>query len=121
MSNSKEQVRLPAKWLDEMKRLWFEKEPDRIKALMANEFCYYEDPLTETPIRKIEDLVLVWQEIRFQTIEWINIDIIYQTDTVAVARWAFKQKGHPESVGCYFLEVDRFGKCVSFRQWWNTR
>jgi hypothetical protein len=92
------------------------KKPEQLIPLLAEQLEYYEDP-SQLPLTNISDVVACWQEIKAQNIEYIQIEVLHECKNVACAMWKFKQFGHPEEIGCYFLKLNDQGKCVVFRQW----
>ena len=109
----------PSDWLEKMRQIWLHQTPDLIAGLLAEECEYHEDPLSP-PLENISDIVAVWQEIKTQNIDYVEIDILHEHNNTCTAKWRFKEKDKTEHVGCYFLILDTDGKCVHFRQWWNS-
>ncbi len=109
----------PTQWLSKMKEIWLKQKPDLILDLLDDSLKYYEDP-TQPPFTKKLEVVKAWQEIKTQNIEYINIEILHEDCNVAMALWKFKEYNKVEHVGAYFLKLNESGKCILFRQWWNS-
>ncbi|MCB9965546.1 MAG: hypothetical protein H6855_05650 [Rhodospirillales bacterium] len=107
------------KWFSTMKEIWLSQDPDLIAEIISDTPEYYENPF-EPPLTTKEDVVGVWQDIKSQKIDFVKIDILYQTDKVGMAMWKFKETDKPLHIGSYYLELDQHGKCSLFRQWWNS-
>ena len=112
-------MRTPKEWFEEMRQIWLNKKPDLIDGLLAADVQYYENPF-DPPLTKIADIVSVWQEIKEQNIERIDIDILHEDKNIGMATWRFKHVNQPEHTGSYFLKLDTQGKCLEFRQWWQV-
>ncbi|MFA6280749.1 MAG: hypothetical protein WC612_08215 [Bdellovibrionales bacterium] len=109
------------KWLEDMKTIWLEKKPDLIAAILATKLEYYENPF-EPPLTSIESVVSAWQGIKNQNIEYVEIEILHESpEGIGTAIWKFKERNSTEHIGCYFLKLDKKGKCSYFRQFWNSR
>lgn len=109
------------KWLNEMRRIWLDKDPDSIVNILAEDLEYYEDPFQE-PLTDKMKVVSEWQAVKNQNIEFVDIEILHETaDNVGVALWRFKEVGSAEHCGSYFLKLDDNGKCTHFRQFWNVK
>jgi hypothetical protein len=107
------------KWLNDMRDIWLSKTPDKMTDILSEELRYYEDPFQE-PCLSAEEVVKEWQAIHEQNIEYVEIELLYEHDNVGVAQWKFKEKNTPLHVGCYFIQLNEEGKCIQFRQWWNS-
>ncbi len=106
-------------WFNQMKTIWLEKRPDEIAFLLSDNVEYHENPL-EPPLTTKEEVVQAWQEIKNQNIDYVEIEVLCETDNVGFAIWRFQAHGSPLHVGSYYLELDDDGKCKVFRQWWNS-
>ncbi|MDX9690177.1 MAG: hypothetical protein EOM37_08450 [Proteobacteria bacterium] len=110
-----------SKWLDNMRTFWIEKQPDRIAEILAPSLEYYEDPF-KPPLTTVGAVVSAWQEIKGQEIEFVEIELLHESaEGIGTAIWRFKTKDSPEHIGCYFIKIDKKGKCVYFRQFWNSK
>ncbi len=110
----------PTEWFGKMKEIWLAQDPNRMAELLADTLEYHENPL-ETPLRTIQAVVDAWKEIKDQNIEYVEIEMLYENESVAMALWRFKQVNQPEHIGSYFLKLNNQGRCVEFRQWWSSR
>lgn len=115
-------TRTPGQWFEEMREIWVAQEPEKLSALLSDDITYHEDPLAP-PLTSPESILNVWQEVKEQKIDYVKIELLYEDieKGIGVALWHFKQTDQPEHVGSYFLELDKNGRCKTFRQWWNTR
>lgn len=82
---------------------------------------FYENPF-DPPLTAVEDVVAVWQEIKEQDIEFVEIELLHESpEGIGTAIWRFKTKDSSEHIGCYFVKLDKNGKCIYFRQFWNSK
>ncbi len=107
-------------WLNQMKAIWLEKRPDDIGALLSDKgFVYNEHPFHDPLITK-NDVISAWQDIKHQDIDYVTMNVLYETNNIGVAEWHFKMKDEPLHIGSYYLELDDDGLCTHFRQWWTV-
>jgi len=110
-------------WFEKLKDIWLRKASDEIKELVSDNFSYYEDPF-EAPVTDKGKLTEMWKEIEGQDIELLEIDSLVAGDSLGSARYHFVAQingARHESKGSYFVELDKEGKAIEFRQWWNTK
>lgn len=109
------------RWFDTMRAIWLEKQPDRMAEILSPSLEYFENPF-EPPLTTIEAVVSAWQEIKGQEIEFVEIELLHESaDGIGTAIWRFKTKDCSEHIGCYFVKLDKNGKCIYFRQFWNSK
>ena len=111
----------PTQWLEAMRSVWLSQKPADIAELLSENLHYYESPTDEQPLRTVDDVVKEWETIKYQDIEYVDIDVLHEDNNVCFAQWRFKELNKPEHIGSYFLKLDESGKCIEFRQWWNVK
>jgi len=108
------------KWFEQMRSIWIEKRPNDIGVLLSdNAFNYHEHPFSAS-LKTKNEVTGAWQEILNQDIDYVEVKILYETESVGCAEWRFKIKNEPLHIGSYFLKLDSDGKCIEFRQWWTV-
>jgi hypothetical protein len=112
----------PEIWFEKLRDIWLKKDSEGIVSLMALDFAYFEDPF-ESPITDKEELIEVWQEVKQQDIELLDIQNLVSNDTEGSARYHFIAEingEHHESKGVYYVKLNTDGEAMEFRQWWNV-
>ena len=113
-----------SKWLNELKRIWLEKDIPALKETLADKFDYYEDPY-QPAIKTWEELESAWQEINDQDIEQLDIQVLIDGDHEGSAMYHFVYANpvgtQCESRGSYYLRLDSEGRATEFRQWWTIK
>jgi hypothetical protein len=111
-------------WFDGLKRIWETKKPEGIIALCADSFTWYETPFDE-PITTREDLLNEWRGILKQEAISVQYEVESIYENVGLAHWhaAFTRLPGKEKVeldGIFKVVINTEGKCIEFRQWYNT-
>ena len=113
------------RWFDALMNIWRDKKPERVTDLCADAFFWYETPFSE-PITHKESLKKEWQSILNQTDISLKYKILSIHDNIGIAQWEAlftTQKPYKKYHlnGIYFVKLDNQGKCIEFRQWFNTK
>jgi len=111
-------------WFEKLRILWVEKDIDALSGLVADEFEYFESPFEE-PITSVEKLKEVWEGVKEQNIQSLEIESLITGDIEGLARYTFINKtvdgSIQESVGAYYVLLNTEGRAVEFRQWWMNK
>lgn len=112
------------RWFEKLKVLWIEKDIELLGELMSDEFEYFENPFEE-PIISLIELKKVWQGVKEQDIQSLEIESLITGDMEGSAKYSFVNKTSngsiEESVGVYYVILDTQGKALEFRQWWMKK
>ncbi len=112
-------------WLNNLKVAWEDRNPDLAASLCAEDILWFESPF-ESPLRSKKDVLKEWQTVLDQDDIHVKYDVIWYQDGVGTAHWnaTFTRIGTLEIVemdGIFHLKLNADGKCVEFRQWYNTK
>ena len=113
-----------AKWFEELKRIWLEKDIPALREILADEFDYYEDPYLPA-IKTWHELESAWQEIKDQDIKKLDIQVLIDGTNEGSGMYHFIYADpagvQHESKGSYYLKLNPEGKATEFRQWWTVQ
>ncbi|MBI1862766.1 hypothetical protein HYS00_01460 [Candidatus Microgenomates bacterium] len=112
-------------WLENLKRIWETKTPNKITSICANEFIWYETPF-DNPLTTKEQLLNEWQSVLNQKHITVSYKILCITDNIGIAQWHANFTRLPsnepaELDGIFQITLDAFGCCTEFRQWYNSK
>mgnify|MGYP002152695364 CR=1 FL=1 len=111
-------------WFRELQRIWLEKDIPALRAIIADDFTYYEDPFAPA-ITTWQELQEVWQEIKEQDIKHLAIIATITGERQGAARYEFifhdSHGVQHESRGAYYVALNEAGRATEFRQWWTEK
>src|SRR5690348_7631471 len=115
-----------AKWLEDLKRAWEERDPSLLQGILNDELNYYEVP-SEKPYTTKESVIKLWEDVpqSQQNIQF-NYNILYTNENQGFAHWtaSFERiakniKAHLD--GIFIVTLNEKGLCTEFRQWWYSK
>jgi hypothetical protein len=113
------------KWLDSLKEIWQTKNPQKIMHICSEKFVWHETPF-DTPLTTQEQLVNEWKSILDQDNIQVSYTVLCIKENMCVAQWhaTFTRLPSKEPVeldGIFQITLDKKGKCIEFRQWYNAK
>lgn len=111
-------------WLKQMKVAWESGNADAATALFAYPVTYHEEPFVP-PVHTRHEVNKLWKEIEQQRHVQFAYDIICIEGDTAVVHWSvqyddIQRQKHENLDGIFLLVFNHEGKCVMFKQWYNS-
>lgn len=111
-------------WFDRLKAVWLAKDIEAVRALLSDEFRYYENPFEE-PLTRWEAVKKEWEAVKSQEIAGLDVAVLIAKDNEGVAMYTLalnNSAGAMEySRGSYYVKLDEQERAVEFRQWWMNQ
>jgi len=112
-------------WLDALKKVWEERDPNKVGDLCAEKFQWYESPF-DKPITKKEQLVKEWQNILKQENIQFSYQITSTKNSMCIAEWNVSftivpSKEVIQLAGIFKFLLNKDGDCIEFHQWYNIK
>ena len=115
---------LVRQWFKELEKAWSSKNISEIKDILSSKFIYYEHPF-EKPFTTWSQVEKAWQEIKNQKIIKLSINPLIYKNLNGSASYHLKYKDNygnlHESLGAYYVKLNRDGRAKEFRQWWVSK
>lgn len=109
-------------WINVFVTAWKEHDNETILDLFANVKEYYEGPFSKA-VSTREEIGMLWDEIKYQDISALDVDLIAIEDGVCAMHWYFdyqdtRDNNRYEMDGTYEIHFNEIGQCIYFKQWW---
>ena len=116
------QKELVVAWMKDLKSAWEQHDISKILLLFEDTNEYFEGPFSK-PVSTAEEIEGLWEEIEFQRIEKLDIDLIALEEGNSAMHWYLKyvdtrDEQLYEMDGAYEVHFNEKGKCTYFKQWW---
>lgn len=102
-------------WLNNLKTYWFNKDIDSAVSLFKKNTFYQETPFME-PYTTLEEINQVWQHIKNENIQNIEIKLLTIDGYTIIAQWILKQNDKDYD-GIYEIKFNDNKECIYFKSW----
>lgn len=102
------------KWCNDLRRFWEHKEIENIVSLFDENVIYYEMP--KEKVNSIRDIRQMWEEIKEQNTDNIELDILCINGNKCVANYILNDTTTYDMI--YEIKLNDCGKCIYFKQWY---
>ncbi len=111
-------------WFHALRQIWIDKDIEKVRTLLADNFQYYENPF-EKPLTSLKEVEMAWQEVHTQNISRLEIHTLVCHENEGSASYILTYTDSQgtifDSRGAYYVKLDSEGKALEFRQWWVGR
>ncbi len=109
-------------WLDNFKKAWENRNPEKAASLFSKDVVYFESPLNE-PCENWDTVLKLWKVVpENQKDVNFSYEIILSDEKIAVVNWKLSRIKLPTNEkevidGIFLLSLDSGGLCKFFKQW----
>ena len=103
------------KWLNSLKKYWFNKDIDNAVSLFKNTTFYQETPFMK-PYRTIEEINQEWQHVKDENIQNIEFNILAIEGLTVIVEWILTQNNQNFD-GIYEIKFNDNFECIYFKSW----
>ena len=107
------------KWLNKLKKYWFNKDIDGAVSLF-NKTVYYQETPFMKPYTTIDEISDEWQHVKNEDIQYIDFKILSIDNNTVIVNWLLKQNNEDYD-GIYEIKFDDDMNCVYFKSWEMTK
>ncbi len=103
------------KWLDNLKKYWFNKDIEMAISLFNKTTFYQETPFMK-PYTTIDEIREEWQHIKNENIQNIEFKVLAIDNLTLIAQWILKQNDQDYD-GIYEVKFNDNLECIYFKSW----
>lgn len=115
-----------AGWFARYVAAWTELDPADASALYSKDATYQEDPF-ESPMQGEEQIRKYWEDVaRGEHDVHVNYEVLSSRGRRSIVHWhaSFSRVPSRQEVeldGIAEVTLDKMGKCIRFREWWDRK
>ena len=103
------------KWLNNLKKYWFDKDIDSAVSMFTKTNFYQETPFMK-PYTTIDEIKNEWQHIKNENIQKIEFKILAIDKFTLIVEWILKQNDqHFDDI--YEIKFNNNLECIYFKSW----
>lgn len=103
------------KWLNNLKKYWFDKDIDSAVSMFTKTNFYQETPFMK-PYTTIDEIRNEWQHIKNENIQNIEFKILAIDNFTLIVEWILKQNDMNYD-GIYEIKFNNDLECIYFKSW----
>ena len=103
------------KWLNNLKKYWFDKDIDSAVSMFTKTNFYQETPFMK-PYTTIDEIRNEWQHIKNENIQNIQFKILAIDNFTLIVEWILKQNDMNYD-GIYEIKFNNDLECIYFKSW----
>ena len=103
------------KWLNNLKKYWFDKDIDSAVSMFTKTNFYQETPFMK-PYTTIDEIKNEWQHIKNENIQNIEFKILAIDNFTLIVEWILKQNDMNYD-GIYEIKFNNDLECIYFKSW----
>ena len=103
------------KWLDKLKKYWYDKDYKQAASLFAKATFYQETPFDQ-PYTTYEEIEEEWKSIQNQNIQEIDFKVLAIENSTVIVEWSFLEELQ-EFRGIYEIKFNEEKECIYFKSW----
>ena len=103
------------KWLNNLKKYWFDKDIDSAVSMFTKTNFYQETPVMK-PYTTIDEIKNEWQHIKNENIQNIEFKILAIDNFTLIVEWILKQNDMNYD-GIYEIKFNNDLECIYFKSW----
>lgn len=103
------------KWLNNLKKYWFDKDIEKAVSLFEKTTYYQETPFMD-PYTTINEIIDEWQHIKNENIQNIEFKVLAIDNYTLITQWILKQNDIDYD-GIYEIKFNTNLECIYFKSW----